>query len=147
MMVVSWWIVAFCAVVYAWFILMTEWLPVGMEICNCFPFGMWYSFWSAMLVFYLTFGQANSRHEFFDKNTKVPVYTFPICAYLCLCKCVCLLSDIPMSSADLTVSFTTLLLKLSLKRSHLLRREFSAFFAANAIHNSPIFVTPGTHHC
>ena len=25
--------------------------------------------------------------------------------------------------------------------------EFSAFSAANAIHNSPIFVLPGTHHC
>ena len=35
----------------------------------------------------------------------------------------------------------------SLIRSHLLWGEFSAFSAAIAIHNSPLFIPPGTHHC
>ena len=53
------------------------------------------------------------------------------------CKCTsrCLQSDNPVSSAG----FTPLVLELSLIRSHLLGGEFSAFSAANAIHNSPIF--------
>ena len=35
----------------------------------------------------------------------------------------------------------------SLIRSHLLWGEFSAFSVADAIHNSPLFIPPGTHHC
>ena len=35
----------------------------------------------------------------------------------------------------------------SLMGSHLLWGEFWAFSAANAIHKSPFFVSPGTHHC
>ena len=46
-----------------------------------------------------------------------------------------------------TSQFTPLVLELSLVRSHLLWGEFSAFSAAIAIHNSPLFVPPGTHHC
>ena len=46
-----------------------------------------------------------------------------------------------------TSQFTPLALELSLVRSHLLWGEFSAFSAAIAIHNSPLFVPPGTHHC
>ena len=46
-----------------------------------------------------------------------------------------------------TSQFTPLVLELSLVRSHLLWGEFSAFSAADAIHNSPLFVPPGTHHC
>ena len=46
-----------------------------------------------------------------------------------------------------TSQFTPLVLELSLVRSHLLWGEFSAFSAAIAIHNSPFFVPPGTHHC
>ena len=46
-----------------------------------------------------------------------------------------------------TLQFTPLVLELSLIRSHLLWGEFSAFSAADAIHNFPIFVPPGTHHC
>ena len=46
-----------------------------------------------------------------------------------------------------TSQFTPLVLELSLIRSHLLWGEFSAFSAAIAIHNSPLFVPPGTHHC
>ena len=46
-----------------------------------------------------------------------------------------------------TSQFTPLVFELSLVRSHLLWREFSAFSAAIAIHNSPLFVPPGTHHC
>ena len=45
------------------------------------------------------------------------------------------------------LQFTPLVLELSLVRSHLLWGEFSAFSAAIAIHNSPLFVPPGTHHC
>ena len=40
-----------------------------------------------------------------------------------------------------------LVLEFSLIRSHLVWGEFSAFSAANAIHNSLIFFPPGTHHC
>ena len=46
-----------------------------------------------------------------------------------------------------TSQFTPLVLEFSLVRSHLLWEEFSAFSAAIAIHNSPLFVPPGTHHC
>ena len=46
-----------------------------------------------------------------------------------------------------TSQFTPLVLELSLIRSHLPWGEFNAFSAANAIHNSPFFVPPGTHHC
>ena len=46
-----------------------------------------------------------------------------------------------------TSQFTPLVLELSLVWSHLLWGEFSAFSAAIAIHNSPLFVPPGTHHC
>ena len=46
-----------------------------------------------------------------------------------------------------TSQFTPLVLELSLVRSHLLWGEFSAFSAAIAIHNSPLFVPPGTYHC
>ena len=46
-----------------------------------------------------------------------------------------------------TSQFTPLVLELSLVRSHLLWGEFSAFSAAIVIHNSPLFVPPGTHHC
>ena len=50
-----------------------------------------------------------------------------------------------------TSQFTLLVLELSLVRSHLLWGEFSAFSAessaAIAIHNSPLFVPSGTHHC
>ena len=45
-----------------------------------------------------------------------------------------------------TSQFTPLVLELSLVRSHLWG-EFSAFSAASVIHNSPLFVPPGTHHC
>ena len=48
-------------------------------------------------------------------------------------------------SADFTI-FTTLVLELSLIRSHLPWGEFSAFSAANDIHNFPFFVPPGTHY-
>ena len=46
-----------------------------------------------------------------------------------------------------TSQFTPLVLELSLVQSHLLWGEFSAFSAASAIHNSPLFVPSGTHHC
>ena len=46
-----------------------------------------------------------------------------------------------------TSQFTPLVLELSLVQSHLLWGEFSAFSAAIAIHNSPLFVPPGTLHC
>ena len=46
-----------------------------------------------------------------------------------------------------TSQFTALVWELSLVRSHLLWGEFSAFSAAIAIHNSPLFVSPGTHQC
>ena len=46
-----------------------------------------------------------------------------------------------------TSEFTPLALEFSLIRSHRLWGEFSTFSAANAIHNSPIFVPPGTHLC
>ena len=46
-----------------------------------------------------------------------------------------------------TSQFISLILELSLVRSHLLWGEFSTFSAAIAIHNSPLFVPPGTHHC
>ena len=46
-----------------------------------------------------------------------------------------------------TSQFTPLVLELSLVRSHLLWGELSAFSAAIAIHNSPLFVPSGTHHC
>ena len=46
-----------------------------------------------------------------------------------------------------TSQFTPLVLELSLARSHLLWGECSAFSAAIAIHNYPLFVPPGTHHC
>ena len=46
-----------------------------------------------------------------------------------------------------TLQFTPLVLELSLLQSHLVWGEFSAFSAANAIHNFPIFVPPCTHHC
>ena len=45
-----------------------------------------------------------------------------------------------------TWQFTPLVLELSLLQSHLLWGEFSAFSAANPIHNSLIFIPPGTHH-
>ena len=48
-------------------------------------------------------------------------------------------------SVQQTLQFTRPVLKLSLVRSHLLWGEFSAFSAANAIHNFPIFVPPGAH--
>ena len=46
-----------------------------------------------------------------------------------------------------TSQFTPLVLELFLVRSHLLWGDFSAFSAAIAIHNSSLFVPPGTHHC
>ena len=46
-----------------------------------------------------------------------------------------------------TSQFTPVVLERSLMQSHLLWGEFNAFSAANAIHNSPIAVPPGTHHC
>ena len=59
------------------------------------------------------------------------------------CKCVCLQPDIPSSSADFPI-FTPGIGNLSYAVSS---REFSAFSAANAIHNSAFLVPPGTHHC
>ena len=46
-------------------------------------------------------------------------------------------------------NFTPMVSELSLIRSHLLWGEFSSFLqsAANAIHNSPFFDPPCTHHC
>ena len=46
-----------------------------------------------------------------------------------------------------TSQFTPLVLELSLVRSHLLCGDFGTFSAALAIHNSPLFVPPGTYHC
>ena len=46
-----------------------------------------------------------------------------------------------------TSEFTPLVLELSCIWSHLLWGEFSAFSAANAIHNSLFFVPASTHHC
>ena len=62
------------------------------------------------------------------------------------CKCVYVYSLIS-HRVQQTSQFTPLVLELSLVRSHLLWGEFSAFSAAIAIHNSPLFVPPGTHHC
>ena len=46
-----------------------------------------------------------------------------------------------------TSQFTPLVLELSLVQFHLLWGEFSTFSAAIAIHNSPLFIPSGTHHC
>ena len=46
-----------------------------------------------------------------------------------------------------TLQFTPLLLERSLMWSYLLWEEFSTFSAANAIHNFPFCIAPGTHHC
>ena len=46
-----------------------------------------------------------------------------------------------------TSQFTSLVLKLCLVQFHLLWGEFSAFSVPIAIHNSPLFVPPGTHLC
>ena len=46
-----------------------------------------------------------------------------------------------------TSQFTPLVLELSLIQSHLLWGELSAYSVANAIHKSPVFILPGTHHC
>ena len=46
-----------------------------------------------------------------------------------------------------TSEFTPLVSELSLIWSHLLWGEFSEFSAGIAIHNSLLFVPPGTHHC
>ena len=62
------------------------------------------------------------------------------------CNCVYVYSLIS-PWAQQTSQFTPLSLENSLIRSHLLWGQFSAFSTANAIHNSPIFVPPGTHHC
>ena len=48
------------------------------------------------------------------------------------------------SSADFTIYSPGMILELSLERSHLLWGEFSAFSAADTIHNFPIFIPPGT---
>ena len=64
---------------------------------------------------------------------------------ICKCKCTCLQSHIPVSSTD--SQFTSLALTHSLIQSYLLWGEFSAFSASNAIHNSTIFIPPGTHYC
>ena len=61
------------------------------------------------------------------------------------CKCMCLLSDIPVSSADFTIYILGIGILFCTVSSHL--GKFSAFSAANGIHNSTIFVPPGTHHC
>ena len=45
-----------------------------------------------------------------------------------------------------TSELTPLVLENSLTGSHLLLGEFSAFCGTNAIHSSPFFVPPGTHH-
>ena len=50
-------------------------------------------------------------------------------------------------SIQQTLQLTPLVLELSLIWSHFLWGEFSAFSAANAVHNFPMFVPPGTHHC
>ena len=50
-------------------------------------------------------------------------------------------------SVQQTSQFTPLVLELSLIWSRFLLGEFSSFSVANAIHNSPIFVPPCTHHC
>ena len=50
-----------------------------------------------------------------------------------------------MSSADFTI-YTPGIRTLSYTVSSP-RGEFSAFSAANAIHNFPVFIPPGTHHC
>ena len=52
-----------------------------------------------------------------------------------------------ISRVQQTSHFTPLVLQLSLVWSHLLWGQFRAFSAAVAIHNSPLFVPPGTHHC
>ena len=70
----------------------------------------------------------------------------------CKCECVCLNVNVYVYSlishrVQQTSQFTPLVLELSLVQSHLLWGEFSAFSAAIAIHNSPLFVPPGTHHC
>ena len=46
-----------------------------------------------------------------------------------------------------TSQLTPLVFELSFAWFHLLWGEFSAFSAAIAIPNSPLFVPPGTHHC
>ena len=46
-----------------------------------------------------------------------------------------------------TLQFTSLVLELSLIRSHLLEGEFSAFSSANVMHSCPFFFVPsGIHH-
>ena len=61
------------------------------------------------------------------------------------CKCVCLCMISPW--VQQTLQFTSLVLEISLIRSHLLWGEFSAFSAANTIHNVQCFIPPGTNHC
>ena len=64
------------------------------------------------------------------------------------CKCVNVyVYSLISHRVQQTSQFTPLVLELSLVHSHLLWGEFSAFSAAIAIHNSPLFVPPGTHHC
>ena len=63
------------------------------------------------------------------------------------CKCVGLCYCLISHRVQQTSQFIAVVLELSLIRSYLLWGEFSALSAANAIHNSPFFVPPGTHHC
>ena len=59
-------------------------------------------------------------------------------------KCRGLQAEIPVSSADFTI-YTTGIATLSYT-FHLLWEEFSTFSEANAIHNSPFSVPPGTDY-
>ena len=79
----------------------------------------------------------NGIKEWINNNLQLSFSELKFCTFkTCKCKCRCLQSEIPLSSADFTIYTTG---KLSRILSHLFWEEFSTFSAANTIHNFPIF--------
>ena len=96
--------------------------------------GMWRHIWDLQVSCWISY----PKEKAYGKNAIIINVKINLNLYVC---------SLISHRVQQTSQFTPLALELSLIWSHLLWGEFSVFSAANAIHNSPFYVPPGTHHC